>query len=391
MQRRQYNRPAVALRRAPIAFAVLLAAGSPTVVAAPPSATSTAAFDELARAADGARAAGRLDEAAGLYRRALALRPRWAEGLWALGTMAYDEDRWAECRDVFRRLSVLDPKLAPAWALRGLCEFRLGGFTSARAHLARGLSLGMAPQEELGRVALYHQALLLVRDEQFDLAIAPLRTILQFQAASPELDLACGLVVLRRPLLPDAVRPSDLDFVREAGKAYCAHLARHPQDAVRRFQVLLAEHPRERYLHYACGLALAQQGSADALDQYRKEIELFPDDVLARVELGFGLLARGREAEAVAPGEEAARLAPGLFVTHLLLGRALAATGRLEQGIRELETAARMQPKIPETQLALARAYAQAGRRQDAERASTAFKTLDASRRGSPGPTPEAP
>ena len=59
----------------------------------------------------------------------------------------------------------------------------------------------------------------------------------------------------------------------------------------------MKEHPRERYLHYGRGLALAQQGSAEALDQYRKEIELFPDDVLARVELALraaGPRPRGR-------------------------------------------------------------------------------------------------
>ena len=152
------------------------------------------------------------------------------------------------------------------------------------------------------------------------------------------------------------------------------------------FEALMQKHPRERYLHYGRGLVLAQQGSAEALDEYRKEIELFPDDVLARVELAFGLLARGREAEAIAHAEEAARLAPGLFVTHLVLGRSLAATGQLERGVKELETAAALQPRIPAIQLALARAYAQAGRKLDADRANATFRSLEAARRGVPSP-----
>ena len=156
-----------------------------------------------------------------------------------------------------------------------------------------------------------------------------------------------------------------------------------------RFEALIAKYPRERYLHYGYGLALAQRGSAEAVEQYRREIELFPDDVLARVELGFALLAQGRMEEAVPPAEAAARLAPGLFVTHLVLGRALAATGRVERGIRELEKAAALAPRIPEIQLALARAYAQAGRKADADRANAAFRALEAARRGpqsAPGP-----
>jgi tetratricopeptide (TPR) repeat protein len=389
-----YNWPPVTLRPVlALAFILLAASGSR---GQPPSAPPrpSASFDDLARRADAARAAGRLDEAAALYRQALAARPSWAEGLWGLGTIAYEKDRFAECRDVFSRLAAVRPKMAAAWALRGLCEFRLGAYTRAQAHLAKGLELGMPPRDALSQAAMFHQAVLLTQQGAFDLAIVPLQQILQMQPPSPELDVACGLVLLRRALLPASIPEADLGLVRQVGEAYCAHLARHPEEAVRRFDALIQQYPRERYLHYGRGLALAQQGSADALGEFQREIELFPDDVLARVELGFGLLARGREAEATAPAEEAVRLAPGLFVTHLVLGRALAATGGLERGIRELETAAAMEPRIPEIQLALARAYAQAGRKQEADRANRAFRSIEEARRGSPNaprPPPEAP
>jgi tetratricopeptide (TPR) repeat protein len=390
----RYNRPSVTRRIALTLALALLAPGSalPQSVAAPPSSSSS--FDDLARRADAARVEGRFEEAAALYRMAIAARPRWAEGLWSLGTIAYEQDRFAECRDVFSRLAALRPKMAAAWALRGLCEFGLGAYAPARTHLGKAVALGMPPRDELSQSALFHQALLLTQQGAFDLAIAPLQQILQLRPPSPELDVACGLVLLRRPLLPASVPEADLGLVRGAGEAYCAHLARHPEQAAPRFEALIRQHPRERYLHYGRGLALAQQGSADALSEFRREIELFPDDVLARVELAFGLLARGGEAEATAPAEEAARLAPGLFVTHLVLGRVLAATGRLERGIRELETAAAMEPRIPEIQLALARAYAQAGRKADADRASRAFQSIEAARRGpsdASRPPPEAP
>ena len=378
--------PALRLARAFFICGSLLAAGAAAASGQAGPAPAGAAGSAVETRAEAARAAGQLDEAAALYRQALAARPRWAEGLWALGTIAYEQDRFAECRDAFSRLAGVQPKMAAAWALRGLCEFRLGSYAGAREHLARALALGLPAQEELGRAVRFHQALLLTQKGEFDLAIEPLREILQFQPPSPEIDLSCGLVLLRRPLLPGSIPEADLPFVRQAGEAYCAHLARHPEQALPRFEALIQKHPRARYLHYGRGLVLAQQGSAEALDEYRKEIELFPDDVLARVELAFGLLARGREAEAIAPAEEAARLAPGLFVTHLVLGRALAATGHLERGIRELERAAALQPQIAAIQLALARAYAQAGRKADADRARAAFQSLEAARRGAPAP-----
>jgi tetratricopeptide (TPR) repeat protein len=381
------------LARTLFTCASLLAAGGVAAASGQDAPAPSAKGGSLESRAEAARTAGRLDEAEALYRKALALRPKWAEGLWALGTIAYERDEFEECRGAFSRLVAIQPKLAVGWALRGLCEFRQGAYAAAREHVDKGMALGMPPpSEDLTRAVLYHQALLLVRASQFDLAIAPLTSILQFQGPTVELEAVCGLVLLRRPVLPQAVPAADAALVREAGQAYCASLARHPETAVPRFEALIAKHPRERYLHYGYGLALAQRGSAGAVEQYRREIELFPDDVLARVELGFALLAQGRMEEAVLPAEEAAALAPGLFVTHLVLGRALAAAGRVERGIRELEKAAALAPRIPEIQLALARAYAQAGRKPDADRANAAFRSLEAARRGpQKAPVPGAP
>jgi tetratricopeptide (TPR) repeat protein len=369
-------------------LALLAPAVAAAVLALAQPATPPSSFDDLARRADAVRAAGRLDEAEALYRQALALRPKWAEGLFYLGTMAYDRDRFEPCRDAFRRLSSVEPKMAAGWAFLGLCEFRLGAYASAQQHLERALSLGMPPQEDLDRTVLYHHALLLVRESKFEPALVPLRALLSAGAQTPEVLEACGLVLLRRPRLPSEVPATDRALVREAGRAYCAQLDRHTDEAVRLFAALVEERPRERYLHYGYGLALAQAGSAEALVQFRREVELFPDDVLARVELAFGLLARGREQEAVAPAEAAAKLAPGLFATHLALGRALVGTGRLTRGINELETAAGLAPRIPEVHIALARAYAKAGRKADAERANAVFRALDEARRKGTETTP---
>jgi predicted Zn-dependent protease len=357
----------------------------------PPSLPAPVSLEQLARDAEAARAAGRLEKAAAIYRRGLEMQPGWAEGLWGAGSVAYERNEFAACREASSRLTIVNPKMAAAWALRGLCEFQVGAYRAAGTHLARGLSLGLGPSEELGRAVLYYQALVLVRLSQFDAAIAPLQTVLRFQAATPELEQACGLVLLRRPVLPAAVPSADQDLVAAAGGAYCAHLARHPEDAVSRFRALIAAHPRERYLHYGCGLALAQQGSAEALDLYREEVELFPDDVLARVELSFGLLGQGRAKEAVAPAREAVRLAPHLFVTHLVLGRALVDAGDVAAGVRELETAAAQAPAIPAVHLALARGYQIAGRRAEAARARAAFQSLEEARRGSDAGAPERP
>src|SRR5262245_34280266 len=53
-------------------------------------------FERLAGQAAKASQENRLEDAAGLYRRALALRPSWKEGWWSLGTLEYDRSRYRE-------------------------------------------------------------------------------------------------------------------------------------------------------------------------------------------------------------------------------------------------------------------------------------------------------
>src|SRR5260221_9884109 len=55
-----------------------------------PAQTGATTFAQLSQQADHARDAENLDQAVGLYRQALALRPQWVEGWWSLGTIYYD-------------------------------------------------------------------------------------------------------------------------------------------------------------------------------------------------------------------------------------------------------------------------------------------------------------
>src|SRR5262245_42933476 len=53
-------------------------------------------FDQVANRAEEAKNANRIEEAIELYRKALSLRSRWAEGWWYLGTLLYERDAFAD-------------------------------------------------------------------------------------------------------------------------------------------------------------------------------------------------------------------------------------------------------------------------------------------------------
>ena len=120
-------------------------------------------FADLAKAAKEASEANRLDEAAGLYRKAVALRPEWAEGWFSLGTLAYDQNQYQSAAEAFEQVVHLDAKAGTARVMLGLSEFELGRDEAALRDLKQGIAMGFANDEQLRNVAVFHEGLLFQR------------------------------------------------------------------------------------------------------------------------------------------------------------------------------------------------------------------------------------
>ena len=365
----------------PLVAGALFCAAAATAAPAP-------SFESVSRRAASAREGNRLADAIRLYRQGVRLRPRWDEGWWYLATLLYETDHHADAREAFRRFLALKPDAGPAWALRGLCDFRVADYEGALAHIDKGLQLGIGANAEVLRVARYHRAILLVRAGQFELATPVLTALARGEAESTGLVEAIGLMMLRMPLYPADIPAARRELVRRAGRAGYLHLARRGEEAGRAFAELVAAFPTEPWLHYTYGVSLLASDAAKGLAELRRETELQPDAVYPHLEIAFELLRQGDNEGARAAGERAVALAPGLFAAHNALGRALVELGDLDRGTRELEEAVRLAPDSPEVHYSLARAYAQAGRKDEAARERAAFAELERKRRvqrGEPG------
>ncbi len=346
-------------------------------------------FDETARRAAEARDAGRTEEALSLYRKALRERPSWDEGLWWVATLLYETDRFAEAGDAFARFLDVKPDAAPGWAMRGICAFELREYPAAVEHLTRSLDLGLGANPELQRSARYRLGLALVKTDRFELALQPLTLLARSSPESPGLADALGVLLLRHPLLPSEVPEERKDLVRRAGHAAYLHLALRGEEAGKAYAALVEAYPREPWVHYAYGVFLVRGDGERGIAMLRKEVEVFPGNVMAHLEIAFELLLRGDPAGARASAERAVELAPNLFAARNALGRALVELGEVEEGVRHLEEAVRLAPESPEMHFALGRAYARAGRAEDAARARATFAELDRRRRERR--VPEAP
>jgi tetratricopeptide (TPR) repeat protein len=334
-------------------------------------------FASLSAKANAARDANRLDEAANLYKQALAIHPTWAEGWWSLGTIQYDNNAYAQAAKSFQKLIALQPKNGMAHAMLGLCQFELGLDSSALQHLGAATNLGISPDPELRRVLVYHEAVLLQRSGKFEHAQSLLQQLCLEGTSTPEIDSALGMTLLRMTSkTPPAGGTPDASVVAGIGHAGCLVGQKKYEDAKAILHRLNTQFSQFPNVHYASGLLLLDTGDNDAaIAQFKAEIQNQPQDVLARLKIAAAEY-KVDSAAGIPYAEEALKINPQTSLGHYLLGLLLLDTGDYQRAIPELEAARTSLPNEARLYFALGSAYSMAGRKDDAARARATFQRL---------------
>jgi tetratricopeptide (TPR) repeat protein len=348
----------------------------------PPSApaqtkSSSTSFATLSKRAAEARDADRLQEAVGLYTKALALHPRWAEGWWSLGTLQYDQDHFAKAALDFQKLLALQPENGGAHAMLGLCEFELGRDQQALQHLEKGKSIGLPQEAGLWNVVLYHEGILLQRGGRFGAAQETLEDLCLRGSQTDEVANLLGMTLLRLTSKNPPPRGSaDADIVVRVGRAECLAGQKKYDEARLAFEEAVKENPSFPNIHYAYGLSLLElRDVAGSVEQFKQEIANHPDNVLSRLRIA-SILYKQDSAAGIPYAEEAVKLDPQLGFAHYLLGLLLLDTGSSEKALPELELAQKSFPREARLYFALGSVYSHAGRKQDAARARAIFERL---------------
>jgi len=347
-------------------------------------------FSDLQQRAEQARHSHNTEEQVTLYRKAVKLRPAWGEGWWYLGTGLHELHRYNEALDAFQHLSRIDVKDGSSRALIGLCEFQLHRYPEALKHFFLAEQLGMGANQEMVMTVNYHIVILLNRVGQFEWARDRMAPFSWLADVSDPIVEAAGLNTLRLPLLPADLPADKRGLVMKAGRAsWEPSLAGHPEQTSQLFEELIASYPNEPNLHYAYGARLLDSDPGAALREFRKELEINPSQVVARVQIVFLKLKQGDSEEAIPLAREAVQLAPDYFLAHNALGRALLAAGQTAAAIQELQTAVRLEPQSPENHFDLAEAYRASGRKLEASKERGEFERIkkQRERQGSTPPT----
>lgn len=333
-------------------------------------------FEQITRDASRAHEENRDDDAIRLYEQGLEIRPSWKEGLWYLSTLLYDKEQYASARNLLRRFVSNDADAGPGWALLGMSEFQTREYARALEHLQRSRSLGLGDRKEMTQSVAYFAAASLTRLEQFDDAMDLLFELINEGRCDAAVQEASGLAAMRMPLVAVEIPSDRRDMIRMAGSAFCAVQMGQRDDAETKFRNLANGYPREPGVHYLLGTFLADVRTDDAIRELKRELEISPFNVLARLRLADIYLKQQQPEQAQPFADQALRIEPGEASTHMVCGEVLAAEHDVPGAIRELEKAEQLAPQVVRTRFDLLRAYASAGRTEDANREKEAIERL---------------
>jgi serine/threonine-protein kinase len=139
--------------------------------------------------------------------------------------------------------------------------------------------------------------------------------------------------------------------------------------AEREFKRAIELNPNDAGGHIWYGFYLTAMGRIDeAIAEEKRAQELDPLEVFAFVQLGVTLHFARRYDQAVDQARQAVKMDPNFWLTHVTLGRAYEQKGQLAEAIAEYEKAREIDVNNPEVLMDLGRAYALAGRRAEADR-----------------------
>jgi tetratricopeptide (TPR) repeat protein len=356
--------------------------------ASPQSNSSAASFSTLSKRAAEARDADRLDEAAALYTKALALRPRWTDGWWSLGTIQYDQDHYADAARSFQRVVLFDPRNGTAHAMLGLCQFELGKDDLSLKHLLAAEQFGILKNVQLRTVALYHLGALQLRAGRYGAARESFAQLVKDRIRTPELISGLGLAALfvKSQQAPAQGTPGAA-VVERAGEAEALLIANEFGRAKQQYRQLVGEFPGYPNLHFAFGRLLLQTDDNDeAIRQFQLELKRDPQHVNSMLQIAVAREQLDPQ-DGLKYAEGAARLAPGLPFAHYILGKLRLDTGNAAAAIPELEVARKSFPNEAGIYFALGKAYAQVGRKAEAAKARAEFARLNALAAKQQGPT----
>lgn len=289
--------------------------------------------------------AGRLEEAASLYRQILNQAPQDPHALHMLGVIAHQRGNSTEAADLIRQAIALAPNDPTAYNNLGNILRSQGQLDSATDALGRALEFWPAYPEALNNLGC----------------------VLQLQGKQ-EAARACFTKALE-------ANPTYVEALFNLGNIHKEQ--GELEKAEECYQTALALRPGLPEAFKALGSLRQRRGlQYEAETYYRGALAARPADGDISNDLGALLASQGRMTEAEACFRQAISTSPDLAEAHNNLGEVLQAQEKLTEAQDSIWTALRIRPSFADALANLAVVYSKMGRKDDAERALMQAITL---------------
>ncbi len=329
--------------------------------------------EQLEREARAARLRGDLAGAEQKYLEVTRRAPQQASAYHNLGLVYFMERKYHEAVTALEKAVQINPGLAAAHTLLGRVYYELNEPEKALTALQAALRLKPADPE-----ALLYLGKSQIQMGNYQAASATLGTLAESRPADPDMIQTLSLSYMKQMLenvnrqgkfAPHSYESSSLLALdADARKDYAT--------AVSYYREALRAKPDAAGTHYALGMALARLAKPDeAAEEFKKELEINPNDSLALWRLGV-LTLHTNPQKAREYLERAVSLNPQRPQAVHAYGRALALTGETEKAVEQFLRAVQLDPERATVHYHLAQAYRRLGRNEDSKAELARFEAL---------------
>ena len=290
---------------------------------------------------------GNFDGAIENYRRALALKPDFADVHCGLGYALQSQGKLNEAIECYRRALAFKPDFAGAYSNLGLALQAQGNLDASIENFRKAITL----QPNFAD-SHYNLGIALKQQGRLDEAVASYRHALALQSNFVEAHYNLGNALQDLGKLDEAVasyrkalalKPDYADAYGNLGGALKTQ--GKLDEAIASYRRALSLKPDFAATHYNLGVALKQQGKLDeATASYRHALALRPDYAEACVNLGELLQAQDQLDDAIACYRRAITLKPDIAEAYLNLGNALARIGNHDEASAHYQQVLSLKP-----------------------------------------------
>ena len=312
---------------------------------------------------------GEMEEAIADYRKALEIAPELPEANGNFGNALLQTGKYDQAIDYYERALRLKPNYADADYGISLALLQQGKASEAIEHLQRVLVLEPDYPE-----AYHNLGVILAQKGQLGSAIEHYEKAIQLKPNYAQAENNLGNALLRQGK-PDGaivhlrnavhIEPDYAEAYNDLGSAFMQK--NQVDQAIIYYQKAIQLRQNYAEAHSNLGNALLQKKDFDgAILQDKAALNFKPDSAPMQYNLGNAQAAKGNYADAISSYQAALRIQPHYGEVHNKLGLTLVALKENDRAIEEFNRALEINPKFADAHCNLGRLLAQLGRRDEA-------------------------